>query len=70
LRQVCDKLVGKLPNSCDHELLDCGESNDTEFSDQEGDGLCLTLEISDVGECTYMTETDFLWDDMDSCIGH
>lgn len=51
--------MGKLPNSSDHELLDCGESNDTEFIDQEGDGLCLTLEISDVGDCSYMTETNF-----------
>jgi len=38
-----DKSVGKLPNSGHHELLDCGESSDTEFSDQEGDGLLLDI---------------------------
>jgi len=32
---------------------------------------CLTLEISDVGDCAHVIETNFfLWDDMDSYIGH
>jgi hypothetical protein len=38
-----DKFVGKLPNSGHHKLLDCGESIDTEFNDQEGDGLLLDI---------------------------
>jgi hypothetical protein len=38
-----DKFVGKLPNSVYHELLDCGESSDTEFSEQEGDGFLLDV---------------------------
>jgi hypothetical protein len=35
-----DRFVGKLPNSVRHELLDSG---DTEFNDQEGDGLLLDI---------------------------
>jgi hypothetical protein len=35
--------VGKLPNSGHQGLLDCGESSDTEFNDQEGDGLLLDI---------------------------
>jgi uncharacterized protein YbcI len=38
-----DKFVGKLPNSVHHELLDSGESSDTELNDQEGDGLLLDI---------------------------
>jgi len=38
-----DKFEGKLPNSVHHELLDCGESSGTEFSDQEGDGFLLDI---------------------------
>jgi hypothetical protein len=44
------------------------KNSDTNFTEQKVIHCYLTLEMSDVGDRACVTDTNFLWENMDTCI--
>jgi hypothetical protein len=64
-----DKFVDKFSGACHTEMLDTHESNDTDIGDQRDDALLLDVgDDSDLGNSAYVTDANFLWQDMDNYV--